>query len=323
MFASISINNRCNLRCKMCDIGQRNKESSGMAANWDSKKELKAEEWLVIFNRHNIKKIHVTGTEPLLYRDLPKFLELCSPGRHIYLTTNGFMATQENVELLARYCNELAISIDGSTPAVHDKIRGVEGSFDKALCMAKDLRDLNKRIKISYAISPDNIHDIKDAYDLFVKLGKMKMIFNHYNYIHPISAEGHCKPTNMEVYDPKDVNLKVLLEAVQYCKHAKFSPNLRTKKELKQYYRKVPTKIIQHGAGCVVFNGTVRGERCAINAAGDFIPSSRCWVNLDLGNALTDPLPRENKALRNITRNIAEQGFPPPCQRLCCAGKVL
>jgi len=36
MFASISINNKCNLRCKMCDIGQKNKKSSGLVENWSS-----------------------------------------------------------------------------------------------------------------------------------------------------------------------------------------------------------------------------------------------------------------------------------------------
>ena len=43
--AIISVNNVCNLKCKMCDVGQKNKESSGLVENWKTESDLTPIQW--------------------------------------------------------------------------------------------------------------------------------------------------------------------------------------------------------------------------------------------------------------------------------------
>jgi len=226
--------------------------------------------------------------------------------------------------LLAKYCNKIAISIDGASAKVHDKLRGVKGSFAKANTMLKGLIKKKKLVKISYAITPDNVNDMKSAYDLFTKKLGVGIVFNHYNYIHPLSCKtGTCKPSNIDIFNPIDVDTHALLEAIRYCKRSTFLPNLSTKHELDIYYKTIPTKRIIRKPGCGVLNDVLRGKRCAINSDGQFLPSARCWIDMKFGNALNSTIANNDKILKKVTHNMLTKGLPAQCQRLCCAGKVL
>ena len=67
-FASIAISNKCNMKCKMCEIGQRSNKS-GLSHNLLNKdKLLSPEQWVKILDSLNITRLHIVAVEPLLYR---------------------------------------------------------------------------------------------------------------------------------------------------------------------------------------------------------------------------------------------------------------
>jgi len=303
----LSINNVCNLKCKMCDYGQKNK-TAGLSQNWIADTCVTPQEWLTKFKKLNIDWIHIHGVEPLLYKSLPDFLKLVSPNRYIYITTNGWFI-EKYKDSINKYVNKLAISIDGPKEEIHDSIRGVKGSYARALSGIIQLKQLNTKCElvVSYAITPDNVSYIKCTYNFFKKLN-IKVIFNHFNYI--------ANQSNISVYNPAGIDTVILFDQIQSCKSAKFFPNLTSKNELDIYYKQPPTKYIK--LKCNVINETLAGKRFTMISDGSFIISARCWYNLNSKDPLVN-----NKTLLDFNNKILKTGLPPQCQRLCCAGKCV
>ena len=223
------------------------------------------------------------------------------------------------VDLLSKYCNKVTVSIDGSNDAVHDRIRGFPGSFQRAYKGILQLQQKGvKELRVSCAINPDNYLDLGNVYNLFTVKHNIPIIFNHYNYIHTDSCEGYdCKPSNMMVYNPKDINIDDLYSMIQKCKQAMFMPNLTTVTELTKYYNEAPTKKLQKHY-CRVMNDLTKGMRFVMKSDGSFMISARCWMQRPFEN-----LPQEDHWLRVLNRVIKKEGLPAPCQRLCCGGKTV
>lgn len=315
------ITSRCNLRCKMCDLRLNNDGLTSISQLLSPNYEMTPEEWLEVLDRLGINWVHLMGAEPLLYKEFDRLLELISPGRTIALTTNGFLFKKWMASII-EYCDHVYVSLDGY-PAIHDAIRGVKGSFAKAWNGLLQVHRHGLKTKVSYAITPENTCDMVSLWEALQKYG-IPIVFNHYNFIHPTSAAGYCDPSNLAEYDPKDINIEEVYRAYKMCPTATWSPKLTTLEEMRKYYREIPTELKQPGKGCVVLNAVVAGERFSILADGRMIPSTRCWIALPLGNALYNTmLPSENSDLVDWAERIKKEGFMPPCQRLCCARKVL
>ena len=87
----ISVTDRCNFRCSYC----MPQEIFGRDYQFLDRSELlsfeEIERLVRIFAGHGVKKIRLTGGEPLLRRDLEKLVEKLAgiPGLELTLTTNG------------------------------------------------------------------------------------------------------------------------------------------------------------------------------------------------------------------------------------------
>jgi MoaA/NifB/PqqE/SkfB family radical SAM enzyme len=308
----------------MCDIGQRNKNSSGLISNLYEKEELQVEQWAKILDELKVNNVHIQGVEPLLYKNIDLLLCKIYKGRGISITTNGWFL-QNHIEDISKYCSSISVSLDGASAELHDKIRGVPGSFNRALEGIKLLRNTNKKIKIriSFAINPDNYMNIKKFYNIFSIKMNLPIVFNHYNYLHPdMGLKYNCSPSNLEVYDLNSIDLKTLLFNIESCgANSCFQPNLKTIEELTQYYKDKPQKDIRRT--CAVLNQIFKGERFVISSNGDFIISSRCWIGGDFGNILKGSSAKEYLERVKEKTKFMNGRLPPPCQRLCCAGKTV
>jgi MoaA/NifB/PqqE/SkfB family radical SAM enzyme len=95
-----------------------------------------------------------TGGEPTLRRDLGAICDLFASShgpRKIKINTNGF-ATSKILELAETFAPKypdkgliFQVSIDGPD-TIHDRIRGVPGSFEKAVQSLRGLRDAQQRL---------------------------------------------------------------------------------------------------------------------------------------------------------------------------------
>jgi len=322
--AVISITNRCNFKCKMCDIGQRNSESSGLVPNLLGQDELSPPKWSSLLSNLGVNAVDIVGVEPLLYPHFSVLLRWIKTGnsgsRRIRLTTNGWLF-EKWLSYIGEKVDLTTTSIDGLAET-HNRIRGVDGAFERAFKGITTLRDWGKKVRVSFAITPENVSDMKAYYDLMTSNG-IPVVFNHYNYIHPDSCKNTSAKSSNMVYDLTSIDTDQLLSAIKHCKKASYLPRLTTKAQLDRYYKQPPTSRYKTMKGCKVLNENAKGKRFVINSDGTLIPGNRCWICKEIGNALEGARPRDVGWIKKTANDIKKNGFYPPCQRLCCAGKTV
>jgi radical SAM protein with 4Fe4S-binding SPASM domain len=118
----------------------------------------------------------LSGGEPLLRKDLVDLIEyLYQQGvTNILLETNGTLIDNQVVHMLTQHSppiTTIQVSLDGSTPSVHDPIRG-KGTFKKAVAGLNRIRkDTNLYTTISYTFHSKNVEDIPFIIQLGEHLG--------------------------------------------------------------------------------------------------------------------------------------------------------
>jgi radical SAM protein with 4Fe4S-binding SPASM domain len=150
----LSLVDKCNLNCIYCYATERPESTNKLTQE---------EHFKLIADINGISEkvnIVLTGGEPLLS---PYALELAeyAKGRNnqVQLLTNGTLITEQNAKRIADTFSLIKISIDGSTPAIHDFHRG-EGTFSKALRGFELLKKHDAPVQIAMTVTKKNIQDI-------------------------------------------------------------------------------------------------------------------------------------------------------------------
>jgi MoaA/NifB/PqqE/SkfB family radical SAM enzyme len=150
--AIVAVTNRCNARCRMCDIWKKG-PSRELAP--DDYRRLPA----------SLREINVTGGEPLLRQDLAAVIGSMKsrcPGVRIVLSTNGLLPDRLRDVLAEVGPISVRVSVDGVGP-VHDSIRGVVGAYDKAMEALGVARAAGARdIGVCATMTRDNAGRVKD-----------------------------------------------------------------------------------------------------------------------------------------------------------------
>ena len=88
------------------------------------------------------------------------------------MVTNGqLMTTVAARELRDAGIQMVQVSLDGSTAASHDRLRGRPGAFEKALDAIRMLKDAGVLVGVSFTPTSFNIHEFWSTHDLCVSLG--------------------------------------------------------------------------------------------------------------------------------------------------------
>lgn len=127
----LEVTSRCTLRCLHCGSDCGREPHDG---------ELTTEEWVALVDRLAARFdprgmiLVVTGGEPLCRPGLDRILErMHARGFAFGLVSNGWALSPRVLDaLLARGLASLTVSLDGLA-ASHDWLRGVQGSFERAL----------------------------------------------------------------------------------------------------------------------------------------------------------------------------------------------
>jgi MoaA/NifB/PqqE/SkfB family radical SAM enzyme len=127
---------RCNARCEICDIWRRDADARDELAPADYR-------WLPA----SLRSINVSGGEPFLRDDIVDVVrvmrETC-PRARIAISTNGLVPSRIAGAMGRMPEVAVRISVDAAG-ALHDRIRGVEGAFDRAIETAERLQELGVR----------------------------------------------------------------------------------------------------------------------------------------------------------------------------------
>lgn len=127
-----------------------------------------------------LEGVKFTGGEPLLHPYIKEFIEICaSENIAVTIETNGTLCDKNFVDDIAPISNiALSVSLDGATSSVHEKIRGVQGSFALAIQGIKNLVEADIRPQIIMTLMQHNIEQVDKLVSLAVDLNASSVAFN-------------------------------------------------------------------------------------------------------------------------------------------------
>jgi MoaA/NifB/PqqE/SkfB family radical SAM enzyme len=344
------VTEHCNLKCVMCDIGQKNAHSSSettfpVADSLTTGGEtITLADWKGVVD--DIVKtgwrplLLLTGTEPLLY---PKVLQLIDyivlNKLRLHITTNGTMLSRF-ADQLVDCCTKLdslsiTISLDG-IGEMHDAIRGVPGTFDRALAGLEAVtarkRERGQRwpeVGICYTISNFNYRHIGEFVQWFCHkdIDLKSITFSHLWFKDKTIAAEHnkhygkpfsVKHANMTGLDISEIDMGSVHSKIQTIRaasvHYPFAvleqPPLSLE-ESRKYYAQ-PTEVVFHNRCLAPWRNV------AINPRGEVIISPLCF-DYPLGNVKKSSFSHiwNDTPIRSFRKQLRKVGMYPACTRCC------
>jgi MoaA/NifB/PqqE/SkfB family radical SAM enzyme len=163
--AVLAVTWRCNAKCRMCGIW---KQEPGQ--------EIAPEVFAKL--PRSLRDINLSGGEPFIRSDLPEVHRACRqacPDAQTIISTNGILTDRIVAMTLEMAKTEpnigLAISMDGPK-AVHDWVRGVNGTFIRAMTTVRNLQKAGiTNLRLAYTATRDNLLHMKEVYQFAHDLG--------------------------------------------------------------------------------------------------------------------------------------------------------
>jgi len=239
---------KCNLHCAHC---------GAVKEKYD--KELTTEQVKNLIDQLAVMKVRffgATGGEPLLRRDLIEVLEYAGKkGIKTGFATNGFFIDKKTAEKIqGAGISSIQVSLDG-TEEIHNKIRGNNLSFKRAIEAIKNLQEENiKIVSVATTVTPMNFENLKELkkllLDLKVKRWRLCIIM-------PI---GRANKNNLGLNSKQ---IRELLEFIVSNKNnikIQVGENLPFLAEYEKKIRDAPLICpVGFTACCIGVNGNVRG----------------------------------------------------------------
>ena len=119
----VSVTDRCNFRCRYC----MPRERFGKEHNFLPKSEIlsyeEIQKFVLACKPLGLRKVRITGGEPLLRKDLPKLVRYISDLElEVALTTNGSFLKREAARLAEAGLDRVTISLDAVDQELHSRI---------------------------------------------------------------------------------------------------------------------------------------------------------------------------------------------------------
>ena len=130
----VSVTDRCNFRCRYC----MPRERFGKEHNFLPKSEIlsyeEIQKFVLACKPLGLRKVRITGGEPLLRKDLPKLVRYISDlGLEVALTTNGSFLKREAARLAEAGLDRVTISLDAVDQELHSRITDSNVTVDDIL----------------------------------------------------------------------------------------------------------------------------------------------------------------------------------------------
>src|SRR4030095_8368452 len=124
------------------------------------------------------------GGEPFLHRDIMPFVEFIKEkGMYCSINTNGTYLPRDSRRLVDLGVDAIMVSVDGPRE-IHDRIRGMNGSFQKIADGVKAVREARNgngrkpEIIVNTTISPGNQDVLLPTYETVEAMGADRMILS-------------------------------------------------------------------------------------------------------------------------------------------------
>jgi AdoMet-dependent heme synthase len=251
-----SITNRCNLRCRMCDIPKGVIE------------ELSTSQWKSVIkdaSRLGAQTIVFSGGEPLLREDIFELISFSKQNNlNACVTSNGHLISEQVALGLSKSgVNVVNISIEG-TKETHDYLRG-HGSFDKAIAALDNLRKFKIESTVASTVSKHNYKDLLYVLEVAKNTGATTVRLQPFNVIF---LNNHKRKSEFLI-DKGDIREieDIIKSFADISKEYKISTNPMS------YLFKIPAYLT--GKKFFTYNCGALWYSCPINPNGDLFP---CWI---------------------------------------------
>lgn len=166
VFALWELTDRCNLSCIHCYYNSNRKNENELT----TKQALNIIEQLAGMK---VFEVYLTGGEALLREDWPILIQKLRESKiQVGIISNGTQIDRKAAEKLAALkVKWVQISIDGASPEIHDRVRGLPGGWEKSINAIRYLRQNNIRTHVSFVPTKINFHDVKKVIALCVEMG--------------------------------------------------------------------------------------------------------------------------------------------------------
>lgn len=218
----------CSLSCVFCG-GHRKTPEAEM-----KEQEINAYRNLQDFKREGIKRIAISGSDPIEYEKIIELIEYIKEEgfEFVNLSTHGKRLSNPVFlkKLIASGVDELRIPIYGSNAKIHDSITQTPDSFNKIISGIKNLlkKKTKVQIQISSLIFKQNKEDLLNIVDLVDGLEIKNFYFSipclvedNYSFYIPFKELG---PYLKKLYDyALKVNDKIMFMEIPFCVFGKFN----------------------------------------------------------------------------------------------------
>jgi SynChlorMet cassette radical SAM/SPASM protein ScmF len=167
----------CNLACRHCWIAPKfnpvGKSNSSLQIDLFKQAIIEAKSL-------GLREVKLTGGEPLLHPHFKTLLRIIRLEKLcITIETNGILCTSEVAAEIAKSSTCcVSVSIDGADKLIHESIRGVSGSFEKAKQAVRNLAAAGVRPQVIMTLMRNNFHQMAEVVYLVEKLGASSLKFN-------------------------------------------------------------------------------------------------------------------------------------------------
>lgn len=175
----LEITYNCNLNCYHCYNDSSSRKTTP---------ELTPRQWMNLAQEIADMGVFIaiiSGGEPLLKQNiLFKLMDIMhKSGMYFVLISNGYLMDDDIVKKLLKYeYRYIQISIDGAAPEIHDAIRGVPGSWQRAVQAATKISSAGLPLSVACTVLPENYRHIRDMVELAVTLGAHQLILDSVIY---------------------------------------------------------------------------------------------------------------------------------------------
>jgi len=250
----LNYNNACNYNCEHCFSHFLSKEQKLTPARI---RDLSAQA-----DQLGAWQFHLQGGEPLIWPDLDEVLAAIDPEKfYVFLTTNGWMLTQEKAHHLAGLgVDKISVSLDSFNAAEHDAFRKQPGAYQKAMDALFHAKAAGMQANINTVITHQNIHSDSVIQILeFAKQHQFTVLF-----VIATSSGKWVGRTDLLI-TPEDANHILKLKEAYPFIHRDIFP------------------LFDFEWGCRTLNGLIY-----ITPSGDVL--SCPFIHISLGNILNEPL---------------------------------
>lgn len=320
---------RCNLTCEFCYVG----DILNIEGEW--RQELPIETLQRAFPDQEGLQVSLTGGEIFMRKDILDVMGVFKDKGYVcgYLTTNGTIISDERAEALADlaskgFLKHISVSIDGPGE-MHDKARGVKGTFERTSAGLKRLQEAARRkgaplrVSINTTVAHETLEVLDQMVDVAAELGVDAIGLNHLMFSTPAEVQetiallGTDDPKVISTYvtedpglDPARVRTQVdALVAKCRDKGVRFDMRPKVRTGIIDDYYTPGTPV----AGRCLYPFLY--ARVSFSGKAYFCP----FIRLEVGDLTTQSLEEVWTGPRymELRKKLVEERLFPVCRRCC------